>query len=272
MNFPAFGEPVYSSPSSLFGGAILRLIQTIALTIFIGARAMAEPAFVFVHGAWVGEWYWDPIVSSLRAEGYEAYAVTLSGHGKDAANFGPDISVTDHVGDIVSLVRGKGLSEIILVAHSYGGKPAAGAWDQLRSEVRALVFIEAVAPYNPGPTVIPAPKNALANLMIQRPEIADTGLIPVAGNVQEKYSKQPLSPQSIKTVYGELKLANGPLPPTPAVYVLGAQSTARVFQEYAARTKDLRGWRVISLNAGHDVVFDAPHQLLDVLRAEVQKF
>ncbi len=39
----------------------MRLLLTLAVIIGIATSAVAERALVFVHGAWVGEWYWDGV-------------------------------------------------------------------------------------------------------------------------------------------------------------------------------------------------------------------
>ncbi len=242
---------------------MLRLLPLIAALLLPKALA-SEPSFVFVHGAWVGEWYWDPITKPLRAQGHSAVAVSLTGHGARAAQSSPKISLTDHVADVVRDIQDNDLHDVILVAHSYGGRPATGAWDQLRGRVSTLVFIEAVAPYGMDDIAIPADRQSLAQLMISRPDIADSGLMPAPDF--EKYRLQTLMPQSIQTLYGEVKLTKGPLPDTPGIYVIGAQSRAPVFRQYAQALRQRRGWRVITLDhSGHDVAYDAPDALVALL-------
>ena len=255
-----------------YGGSVMwRALILFVMLLSAPGAGRAERVFVLVHGAFVGEWYWAPVVAALEAEGHRAIAVSLRGQGARAAEAGPGIALGDHVEDIVARVRAEGVSDIILVAHSYGGRPATGAWDRLRGEVSALVFFEAVAPHGVGEVAIPAAKRALARLMLARPDIADSGLIPVPERVTAAYPGRVLAPQPMRTVFGELRLRGGPLPEVPAVYVLGRQSRARIFREYAARVQALRGWQLEEIESGHDVVRDAPDEVVRILLGMVTR-
>ena len=63
----------------------------------------------------------------------------------------------------------------------------------------------------------------------------------------------------------ELRLQNGDLPDTPAIYVLGTQSPSGIFHQIAERMKTLRGWKVVEIDSGHDVVLDATDALVQLL-------
>lgn len=104
---------------------------------------------LFVHGAWHGAWCWDEHFLSYFAEqGYNAYALSLRGHGgsdgRDRLRF---TSLASYVDDVAQVARG--LSALpALIGHSMGGAvvqkylethaapaaillasvPAAGAW------------------------------------------------------------------------------------------------------------------------------------------------
>lgn len=242
----------------------LRFVLVFAASLFIASATQAEKTFVFVHGSWVGEWYWQPIISALNIDGSKAIAVSLTGHGKKSAESGPAVTLEDHVNDIVATIVQNDLTDVVLVAHSSGGRSATGAWDLARDRISSLVFIEAVAPYWSTEIAIPADKRALAYLLMSQPEVASSGMMPPPATLT-KYKRASLSPQSLKTLYTEVALQNGPLPDTPAIYILGSNSKAGIFRQYAARLKQLRGWEIVRLNSGHDVVYDAPSQLIDIL-------
>ncbi len=244
---------------------------TLLVLLFQTPAARAERAFVFVHGAWVGEWYWDPVVENLRSDGHIAQAVTLTGHGKAANLNGPEVALEDHIQDVVAAIRNLNRDDIILVAHSYGGRPATGAWDRLRGSVAQLVFIEAHAPYMSGEVAIPADTRSMAYLLTNYPEIADSGMLPVTERVKAKYAGRGLAPQSLKTLYAELRLQNGDLPDTPAIYVLGTESPGGIFHQIAARMKSMRGWKVVEIDSGHDVVKDATDTLVQLLTEIAQQ-
>ncbi len=88
-----------------------------AATALLGLPAQAD-SFVLVHGAWVGEWAWDEVAPLLEAEGHDVAAVSLRGQGLRAGEGGPEVSVEDHVRDVVAAVEAAPPDTVILVAHS----------------------------------------------------------------------------------------------------------------------------------------------------------
>jgi pimeloyl-ACP methyl ester carboxylesterase len=103
-------------------------------------------SFVLVHGAWGGAWIWRRVLGPLRAAGHEVHAVTLTGDGERAHLRRADISMTDHVADVVGLVEAEELKDIVLVGHSYGGMVITGAADALPGRIRQLVYVDAMVP------------------------------------------------------------------------------------------------------------------------------
>ncbi len=244
--------------------ALARLAAAAIALVLLSVPSHAERVFVLVHGAWAGEWYWDPVVAGLEARGERAVAVTLKGHGLRRAENGPDVSLADHVADVAAAIRATGSDEVVLVAHSYGGRPATGAWDLERAHVARVVYVEAVAPLTDDTIAIPADKNALAWLAINAPQVLDAGLFPVPRDLPPEMRRLAV-PQSLKANYGEIVLANGPLPDIPRLYVVGSRSQATIFTEMAAWLSRDPRWRIATLASGHDVVRDATPALVDLL-------
>lgn len=110
----------------------------------------ARPPIVLVHGAWGGAWVWRRVLRPLRDAGHEVHAVTLTGVGERAHLLRPDISLDDHVRDVVGLVGAEELDDVVLVGHSYGGMVITGAADRLLAagsrRVRHLVYVDAMVP------------------------------------------------------------------------------------------------------------------------------
>ena len=101
-------------------------------------RAAATGApIVLVHGAWVGEWCWEPIVELLEAAGRPVYAVSLTGHGARRDESGPHVTLGDHVADVVAVFDEHDLVDATLVGHSYGGRVITKAWPQAGAESAA---------------------------------------------------------------------------------------------------------------------------------------
>lgn len=102
--------------------------------------------YVLVHGAWGGAWIWRRVIGPLRAAGHEVHAVTLTGDGERAHLRRPDISLPDHIADVVGLVEAEELADIVLVGHSYGGMVITGAADALGARIKQLVYVDAMVP------------------------------------------------------------------------------------------------------------------------------
>jgi non-heme chloroperoxidase len=83
--------------------------------------ARATP-LLFVHGAYGGAWCWDENFLPYFAEqGYEAYALSLSGHGETRRSAPLDsFCIDDYVQDVAQVVAALPAPPI-LIGHSMGG-------------------------------------------------------------------------------------------------------------------------------------------------------
>lgn len=104
------------------------------------------PPFVLVHGGRHGGWAWREVVSRLRLRGYTTYTPTLTGLGERAHLLRPDIGLDTHIDDLVGIFEYESLEDVVLVAHSYGGMPVAGAMQRVADRVRAVVWLDAHCP------------------------------------------------------------------------------------------------------------------------------
>ncbi len=231
--------------------------------LLLSPGAVLADTFVLVPGAWIGAWYWDPIVAGLQDAGHTAVAVELTGQGNRIAEGGPEISVNDHIADVVAAIIATGVDDVILVAYSYGGRPATGAWDQARDHIGKLVWVEAVALTTDNPTAIPADDQSLGFLVTMSPDLADSGMFPPPPTLREAQGK-PLAPMSLRSLYGPVTVT-APLPAIPGTYIYAEESSLPVLRRYGEHLAAWRGWQVASVPGGHDVIRDAPDQLLAAL-------
>lgn len=113
-------------------------------------------AIVLVHGAWVGEWSWLPVLPQLVASQRAIHAVSLTGHGARRHQSGPHVRLADHVDDVVSLVETLDLEDVTLVGHSYGGRVITQVAGVLEDRLAALVYLDAHTPVADDPGQTPA--------------------------------------------------------------------------------------------------------------------
>ena len=85
-----------------------------------GARH--APPLLFVHGAFAGAWCWNEhFLPWFAAQGFESYALSLSGHGNSLNSTALDaFSVSDYVGDLAEVIDDLPTPPV-LIGHSMGG-------------------------------------------------------------------------------------------------------------------------------------------------------
>lgn len=102
--------------------------------------------FVIVHGGWGGGWEWTPVARKLRDHGHEAFTPTLTGLGEREHIRPSEVTLSDHIDDVVATIMFEDLSEVILCGHSYGGMVVTGVADRIPDRIRALVHLDSFAP------------------------------------------------------------------------------------------------------------------------------
>jgi pimeloyl-ACP methyl ester carboxylesterase len=98
---------------------------------------------VLVHGAYRGAWLWSRLTPLLAAAGHLVFAPTLDGLGERAQHIHPGVGLAAHVDDIVGLIDGESLAEVLLVGASYGGMVITGAAGPRSDRIRALLYLDA---------------------------------------------------------------------------------------------------------------------------------
>ncbi|MFF8248196.1 alpha/beta fold hydrolase, partial [Streptomyces griseus] len=100
--------------------------------------------FVLVAGAWLGSWAWRDVEPGLRAAGHGVHPLTLSGLAdrQEAVAVGQ----RTHVQDIVDVVEGRDLRDVVLVGHSYAGIPVGQAAERIGDRLARVVFVDSNVP------------------------------------------------------------------------------------------------------------------------------
>ncbi|MEM9531069.1 MAG: alpha/beta hydrolase [Pseudomonadota bacterium] len=113
-------------------------------------RASTPPetarTFVLIPGTWHGGWVWEPVARQLRQRGHQAYTVTCTGVGERQHLMSPDVGLATHIEDVANVLRFENLSDVVLVAHSFGGITLTGVADAMPERVEQLIFFDAFIP------------------------------------------------------------------------------------------------------------------------------
>src|SRR3954462_14918474 len=113
--------------SAAAAGAVASTVVSSDTFIAEAQAQSARKTFVLVPGAFCGAWCWRRVSEGLERQGHKVYSLTLTGLGDRSHLLSKDVNLDTHIADIVNLVEWEDLSDICLVAHSYGGYPASGA-------------------------------------------------------------------------------------------------------------------------------------------------
>jgi pimeloyl-ACP methyl ester carboxylesterase len=222
---------------------------------------MAE--FVLVAGAWLGAWAWREVTPELTAAGHGVHAVTLSGI---AEKRGVVAGQQRHVQDIVDVVEGGDLREVVVVGHSYSGIPTGQAAERIGDRLARAVFVD---------SNVPADGESFTSAWSEERVAALTarGFWPPL--TAEDYAGQGLSEAAIGRIVSgstphpaasltEPATLRGPLGSLRATYVKCLLDGETPSPDVAELLKS-ESWTLVELNTGHWPMFSTPTELAAIL-------
>jgi len=234
---------------------------------------MSQPSpktFLLIHGAWHGGWCWQRVADRLRARGQTVFTPTLTGQGERAHLLHPNIDLSLHVADVLSVVKCERLNDIVLVGHSYGGCVISGVAEAVGDKIRSIVFLDAFIPDNGESlfdVVQPAVKEVIQGVL-DRGETTVPVRDAAAFKVNEKdraWVDSLATRQPIGTMTEKIKLTGARDRIAKKIYIRASGYPNVSFDKAFARVKADRGWRVYEVPCGHDVMIDEPDRLTDIL-------
>ena len=174
-----------------------------------------EPVFVLVHGGRHGGWCWQRVSRELSRAGCDVYSPTLTGLGERSHLLSPAVGLATHIADVAAVFEYEDLHDVILVAHSYGGFPAAGAMERVHERVRRLVLLDAHLPRS-GQSVFDLIGAERAAVMVRASgqsgdgwylPVSDASYWGIADPVDIAWANERVSAQPIKTYQDRLPSA-----------------------------------------------------------------
>jgi pimeloyl-ACP methyl ester carboxylesterase len=245
---------------------------TAVLTVATSSNASAQLAgktFVLVHGAWHGGWCWRRVSDILERKGNKVFSPTMTGLGERAHLLTRDVNLTTHIADIVNVMEWEDLSNVVLVAHSYGGIIASGVAERAHDRISSIVFLDAFMPEN-GETLLEKSSPAFVDAIKGAIERGDSGIKapPAAAfGIEEKDRKwvdskttpHPVGTYTEKAVYtgGRDKIGS-------KTFIRAKGYKSVTFDANLAKVK-AAGWKTHELDVGHDAMVIIPDQLTEIL-------
>ena len=233
---------------------------------------------VLVHGAWHGAWCFGALQAELDRRGIPSLAIDLPGHGASPLPLTDFYGDAQSVADVLSSLRTRGIENVVLAGHSYGGAVISQA-ASIISNVSHLVYLAAFAPEN-GQSVMsqlmamPRHDTALGGAMVVvddanttiNPELAQEALYGRCEPAVVRASIARLSPQPMATMTQEV--TGSPRETIPSTYVLCLQDQA-VHPEHQKIMSQLCT-NVITLDTDHSPFASMVIETADILERIAQ--
>ena len=236
-----------------------------------GARAQGTAkTFVLVHGAWHGGWCWRRVADQLERKGHKVFTPTLTGLADRSHLLTKDVNLATHTADVVNLIKWEGLTNVVLVGHSYAGLVVTQVAEQSGAAIASIVFLDAFYP-QVGESLMalasPGTKKALEDATAK----GETQLKPIpaaAFNVNEKdraWVDSLCTPHPFGTFVDKVTGTGGREKIAKKTYVRAAGYNSPSFDMALGRVKADASWKTFAVPSGHDVMVDMPERLVEIL-------
>ena len=226
--------------------------------------------FVLVHGAWHGSWCWKRVRQALQAQGHNVFTPTLTGVGERSHLSSPLVTLDTHIDDVVNLIRWEELSNVVLCGHSYAGCVISGVADRIPERIARLIYLDAFV-LEDGESLHAALPPAQRDLQLELTKQYGDGwkVPPIPAEVfgvnatDRDWVDRQCTLQSLATFQQPVRLTRGTAV-IPTTYILATGWTESPFAKFSERARD-KGWTMLSVACGHDVMLDLPDELTRIL-------
>ncbi len=234
--------------------------------------------FLLVHGAWHSGRCWERVAPLLESAGHRVLAPSLTGYGDKAHLLAPEVGLDTHVADVVTLITGEDLTDVVLVGHSYAGLVISSAANEVPDRIAHLVYLDAMVPED-GETaidVMPATQGLIdlaarsdADWRIPPlPELPPPyGLFGVTDPADVAWLRGMLSDQPVRCLRQPVRLDNpaaGAIPRTH-IHCVGATPEGITRRPVPPMQPNGSPSQVWELDSGHDCMVTVPVELSELL-------
>jgi pimeloyl-ACP methyl ester carboxylesterase len=216
-------------------------------------------SFVLIPGAWHGSWCYEPIAHELSAHGHDVRSLTLTGLSK--GNGPSPANLDTHIQDVVRTIEARRIQHAVLCGHSYGGMVITGAADRVPERVARLVYVDAYVPAH-GDSCWSLTTDRFREWFITGARADGCAVAPLPG-MDPRANSHPL-PSLLQAI----RLGDGVdrVRTREFIYLTGWGPSP--FEDTYTRLRDEPGWRVHRVDSGHNILSEAPDQLLPILLAD----
>jgi pimeloyl-ACP methyl ester carboxylesterase len=214
--------------------------------------------FVLVPGMCHGGWCFADLTRELRAHGHTVHPLTLTGLSERSHLLHGTVNLETHIQDVTGVLLAEDVLEAVLVGHSYGGMVITGAADRATDRVDSLVYVDAMVPRN-GDSCWDVVSDQERQWYL---DVEDGG-----------YAVRPLpffdaraTAHPIASLLQPLRLTGdlAHVRRRDYVYAAGWEGPSPFTPVYQ-RLRAEPSWTTHALDGGHNLMRDAPRELLEVL-------
>ena len=264
-----------SRRSFMAGAGGLALASGVA-TCASAQQEAPKTTFVFAHGSWHGGWSWQRVADRLRAQGHRAFTPSFTGMGDREHLLGKDITIDTFVNDIVEVIKTEELSDVVLVAHSFGGVPITGVADKIPEKLRHLVYLDCVllesgqtgfSVYPPKEVEerIAASNKANGGLAVPNPKALPPSWGFTDGTADYAWVMRRITPTPLRVYLTALDLqapiGNG----VPKTYIHCTKPENPVLDGSRTLVRSQSGWTWIDFAGPHDSMITQPDEIVKLL-------
>lgn len=231
-----------------------------------GARAQsARKTFVLFPGTWCGAWCWRRVSDRLEKQGHKVYSISPTGLGDRSHLLSKDINLHTHIADITNLVEWEDLTDICLVAWSYGGFPASGALERIGNRVSSIVWVDAMMPAD-GQSFHDLVPFQVEDGAISRPVPKALAPTAISDPNDAAWFLSKLTPHPVGTWLQPVKLSGARERVPKKTYIRLPKFPFAALDKALAECKADKSWTVLeNTTSGHPVMINQPDWLTDVL-------
>ncbi len=233
--------------------------------------AEAQRTFVLVHGAWHGGWCWRRVADILRERGHIVFTPTLTGLADRSHLMSADIMLQTHADDVINLILWERLDNVCLVGHSYGGFVTSLVAEEVGDKISSFIFLDAFAPEDGddrlkmiNPAVRAEIEAAAARGEVSR-AAPPASYFRVQSPEDIAWVDSLMTPQPNGVWHGAIKLTGARERVARKAYIRAGKYPSESFDAAMAKCGKRPGWECLTLDAGHDIMVDAPRELADTL-------
>ena len=188
-----------------------------------------------------------------------------------------DVNLETHIQDVLNLIRWEELSDIVLCGHSYGGCVISGVADRVPDRIRSLVYLDAFVLEDRENLLQHVPKGQRDQLLEATIKVGGNWKVPpipaevfnVNTNDRDWVNRQ-CTLQPIETFQQHIQLSGAINNIRNATFILATGSVeGSPFPPFCEKAK-AQGWKVLTIDCGHDVMLDRPEELTRLLLDAVE--